>query len=384
MSKKFWLRTHKDPHHDITNAEIIWTIDNFMDLEEENGESILSPSFRIRHGHPGFPGPKVTKWQIQLYPRGDIESTWSGLHFLFGDEVSVFIHSAIGSIEMDPAQVEVSVSILDSSLNRFAEKELKHQAKADKILDNEDTCYGASHFYLRRDLEGDDDDDGDEDKILPGGSLTLSFKLRIDTEDERYIDPTDPKVAKNAKSDSQSEGSKELSEHWGKLHKSKEFCDMEIDCGGKVFPCHKLVMSARSPVFKAMFESKMKESESGKVTIEDIKPEIMTVMLHFIYTSRIAKKNITAEFAIELLAAANKYQLEALKDICQDKIRSFLDAENAIEFLILGEMYQANKLKDAAMMEVVYNMPEIADTEEYQRLVNYPKLVMEIPKAMLK
>ena len=159
---------------------------------------------------------------------------------------------------------------------------------------------------------------------------------------------------------------------------------MEIDCGGKVFPCHKLVLSARSPVFKAMFESKMKESVSGKVTIEDIKPEIMNEMLHFIYTSRIAKKNIMVEFAIELLAAADKYQLEALKDTCQDKIRSVLDAENAIEFLILGEMYQANKLKDTAMMEVVYNMPEIADTEDYKRLVNYPQLLMEIPKAMFK
>lgn len=67
---------------------------------------------------------------------------------------------------------------------------------------------------------------------------------------------------------------------------------MEIDCGGKVFPCHKLIMSARSPVFKAMFVVQMKESKSGKVTIEDIKPEIMTEMLHFIYTG-LVKDSVT-------------------------------------------------------------------------------------------
>ena len=158
---------------------------------------------------------------------------------------------------------------------------------------------------------------------------------------------------------------------------------MEIDCGGKLFPCHKLIMSARSPVFKAMFDVEMKERESGKVTIEDIKPEIMTEMLHFIYTG-LVKDSVTTEFSKELLAAADKYQLESLKDICQYKIRSVLGAENAIEFLILGEMYQANKLKDAALMEVAYNMPQIAGTEDYKRLRHYPDLALEIPLAMLK
>lgn len=47
-------------------------------------------------------------------------------------------------------------------------------------------------------------------------------------------------------------------------------------------------------------------------------------------------------------------------------------------------MYQANKLKDAALMEVAHNMPEIAETADYQRLENYPKLALEIPLAMLK
>ena len=47
-------------------------------------------------------------------------------------------------------------------------------------------------------------------------------------------------------------------------------------------------------------------------------------------------------------------------------------------------MYQALKLRESALMEVAHNMPGIADTEDYQRLVNYPKLALEIPKAMFK
>ena len=47
-------------------------------------------------------------------------------------------------------------------------------------------------------------------------------------------------------------------------------------------------------------------------------------------------------------------------------------------------MYGVPKLKDAALMEVVRNMPEIADTEDYQRLKDFPSIALEIPKAMFK
>ena len=389
MSKKFWLRTQADdpydPHTDTTSATVLWTIDNFMDRKEEKGQSILSPCFRIKHNYPGF-SDRDTKWQIQLYPRGDHDSYDGGSQNLpkdiFDGQVSVFLHGTIGKIKKD--DVVIRVSIVDNVLNRIEEKALKHRADAKKISCVEDACYGESNYIPRYDLYRGYPFDI---KMLPGKSLTLEVKLSIHTIDYFYEEliPTGEKD-ENEGVNSQSKGTKELGDNLGKLLEDKESCDMEIHCGGKVFPCHKLLLSARSPVFKAMFQANMKESESGKVTIEDIKPEIMDEILHFIYTGSLAKGAVktTTEFAIELLAAANKYQLEALKDICQDKIRSVLDAENAIEFLILGEMYQANKLKDTAMMEVVYNMPEIADTEDYKRLVNYPQLLMEIPKAMFK
>ena len=129
----------------------------------------------------------------------------------------------------------------------------------------------------------------------------------------------------------------------------------------------------------------MKESDSGKVSIEDINQETMFEMLYFIYTGLVNDSALTeTSDVVELLFAADKYQLDTLKDICQDKLRSILDAENAIEFLILGEKYQATKLKDSALMEVVHHMPEIADTEAYRKLVDYPDLALEIPKAMFK
>ena len=132
-----------------------------------------------------------------------------------------------------------------------------------------------------------------------------------------------------------------------------------------------------------MFQAKMKESESRKVIIDDIKKETMTGMLYYIYTG-LVKETISKESFADLFIAADKYQLDALKNLCQDKLCSVLDAENSIEFLILGEMYGVPKLKDAALMEVAHNMPEIANTEDYQKLKDFPILALEIPKAMFK
>jgi len=368
MSRKLWVRTESNHYNSLADATVFWTIDDFMGRGcEENDKSILSPTFRVRHAN--F---EKTKWQIQVFPRGDI-AFMDGQGLPPSDatgHVSVFLR---GTSDIKKDHVQVYVSIVDFHHNRVAEKKLQYQANTQKISDDENICFGESEFFSRRDLWVY------EEENLPGDSLTLAFKIDIDGDAED--EPVE--VVQNESIDSQAKSINRVIEHFGNLLENKEFCDMEIVCGGKVFPCHKLIVSTRSPVFRAMFETKMRESELGKVTIEDIKPEVMTDMLYFIYTG-LVKETVTTEFAIELLAAADKYQLDSLKDICQDKIRSVLHDENAIEFLIIGEMYQAPKLRESALMEVAHNMPEIADTVDYQRLVDHPQLALEIPKAIFK
>ena len=54
--------------------------------------------------------------------------------------------------------------------------------------------------------------------------------------------------------------------------------DVLINCGDKVFYCHKFMLSARSQVFHAMFNSDMVENKSGSVDVEDIHPNVMKEM----------------------------------------------------------------------------------------------------------
>ena len=78
------------------------------------------------------------------------------------------------------------------------------------------------------------------------------------------------------------------------------------------FPIHKFILAARSPVFRAMFESDMIESRTGRVQIVDVEPEIFRQLLQFLYTGMLDKP-----VSKELGDAAEKYQVETLTSLCR-------------------------------------------------------------------
>lgn len=63
------------------------------------------------------------------------------------------------------------------------------------------------------------------------------------------------------------------------------------------------MLSARSPVFQAMFEHEMEERKHNRVDITDVDHEVLREMLRFIYTG---KASNLEKMADDLLAAADK------------------------------------------------------------------------------
>ena len=62
-------------------------------------------------------------------------------------------------------------------------------------------------------------------------------------------------------------------------------------------------------------------------------------MLLYIYTGNTPNLN---KVAGDLLAAADKYQLEQLKNICEERLCNSLEIGNSVGHLVLGDMYQVN------------------------------------------
>ena len=179
-------------------------------------------------------------------------------------------------------------------------------------------------------------------------------------------------------------GLEQVIEHFGKLFNNKEFSDMEIECDGEIFYCHQAILSTRSDVFRAMFQEDMAENRTNKVTIKEIDSDVVREMLYFIYTG-CTNGNVFKEKSRELLAAAQRYQLDVLKSMCEDHLCSNLQINNAIENLVFGDLHQASKLRRMSMKVIARNLAKVVETEEYQNLVkHYPSLAAEIPMALVE
>ncbi|KAL8183261.1 UNVERIFIED_CONTAM: hypothetical protein K2H54_029132 [Gekko kuhli] len=137
-----------------------------------------------------------------------------------------------------------------------------------------------------------------------------------------------------------------LAEDLGNLWETTRFTDCSFYVGGQEFKAHKSVLSARSPVFNAMFEHEMEESKKNRVEINDVDPEVFKEMMRFIYTGKAPNLDKMAD---NLLAAADKYALERLKVMCEEALCSNLSVENVADILILADLHSAEQLKAQAI-----------------------------------
>ena len=63
--------------------------------------------------------------------------------------------------------------------------------------------------------------------------------------------------------------------------------DVVLRVGDQNFPVHRAILAARSPVFRAMFTSNMKESVAEEIQIEDMEPDVMEELLRCVYTDQV-------------------------------------------------------------------------------------------------
>ena len=149
-----------------------------------------------------------------------------------------------------------------------------------------------------------------------------------------------------------------MSTHFGSLLSSEEFSDVTLVVGSEELKAHRLVLSARSPVFKTMFQVNMREKSTNRVEITDIELPVVQEMLTFIYTGYSPKLNLK-DMASKLLFAADKYQLGRLKLMCQEALSRKLTVENVSQTLALAEMHNATQLK-AVCSDFIYHSDSMA------------------------
>mmetsp|Transcript_8160 Transcript_8160/g.13325 ORF Transcript_8160/g.13325 Transcript_8160/m.13325 type:complete len:401 (+) Transcript_8160:47-1249(+) len=109
---------------------------------------------------------------------------------------------------------------------------------------------------------------------------------------------------------------------------SQQFTDVTFVVGEEEarYNIHRLFLSAISPVFDAMLHGSMKESQfNEEVILLDMQPDVFECIVNFAYCNdpKISDQNI-----VSLISACDKYQIEALLEICHESLRSCLNKNN--------------------------------------------------------
>ena len=160
------------------------------------------------------------------------------------------------------------------------------------------------------------------------------------------------------------------------LFGDKKFCDVKLTVNGVDFHAHKNILAARSSVFAAMFEHEMKENINNTVNVTDINHEIFEEVLRYIYTGTIS--SVTHEMAIELLVAADKYELNRLKIICEVLIGKGLTKDNVSDVMIVADAHRSTLLKTQAIEYISAHMKDVTNTDGYKSMrESHPQCIEE-------
>ncbi|KAF5930364.1 hypothetical protein HYC85_031237 [Camellia sinensis] len=157
----------------------------------------------------------------------------------------------------------------------------------------------------------------------------------------------------------------DIGQHFGQLLETGKGADVNFEVNGEMFAAHKLVLAARSPVFKAQLFGPMKDQNTQCIKVEDMEAPVFKALLHFIYWDALLDMEeltgLNSKWACtlmsqHLLAAADRYGLERLRLLCESNLCDDVAINTVATTLALAEQHHCFQLKSVCLKFVA--MPE--------------------------
>ncbi|GIY33008.1 TD and POZ domain-containing protein 5 [Caerostris darwini] len=147
-------------------------------------------------------------------------------------------------------------------------------------------------------------------KYLPKDVLSLRCDIVTSTgvttdRIESYITGIDDNICEKIFEKYESGISPDLKADLKSMYREGTLSDTKIRTSTETFPAHTQILGARSPVFRAMFSTDMKERTKECVDITDLDSETVRRMLLYMYTDAL-EEDLQCQSACQLYAAADK------------------------------------------------------------------------------
>ncbi|XP_048541282.1 BTB/POZ and MATH domain-containing protein 2-like [Triticum urartu] len=343
--------------------------------EKPTGKSISSGAFVVG----GY------AWLLEYYPNGK--------HPSCADFISLYLSLVHDDGKVD-SKVDATFSFcLVDQVEKQMPMYIRATNKATRFESAGDYSWGINEFLRRDALE--------RSANLKGDSFTIRCDIMV-CEDSNTEDPGghDAKVLLS-----------DMDQHFNILLQTKVGADVTFEVSGETFTAHRCVLAARSKVFMAQLFGPMKEGTAtpGVIHIEDMGANVFRTLLRFIYTDSCAeidndymeeeqemsqvleegqedettKDDIWLQRLQDLFVAADRYDLQRLKCMCEMQLSDNIGVSSVMSTLALAEQHHCQGLKEACLKFIQIQssscMQTVTTTDGWDYVVStYPSVLKEL------
>ncbi|NXD76443.1 KLHL4 protein, partial [Halcyon senegalensis] len=142
----------------------------------------------------------------------------------------------------------------------------------------------------------------------------------------------------------------------------KQLCDVLLIVGDQKIPAHRLVLSAVSDYFAAMFTNDVREAKQEEIKMEGVDPDALKALVRYAYTGILELKEDTIE---SLLAAACLLQLSQVIEVCCNFLMKQLHPSNCLGIRSFGDAQGCTELLKVAHTYTMEHFTEVIKNQEF-------------------
>ncbi|KAK3735752.1 hypothetical protein QZH41_000625 [Actinostola sp. cb2023] len=143
---------------------------------------------------------------------------------------------------------------------------------------------------------------------------------------------------------------------------NSQLCDVVLVVGERRIPAHRLVLAACSSYFHAMFTSELLESRQREVTLQQVDPDAMEMLVEFAYTAKI---QVSEENVQTLLPASSLLQLNSVREACCEFLQKQLHPSNCLGIRSFADAHTCGELLESSHRYALLHFVDVSQTEEF-------------------
>ncbi|CAL4933566.1 unnamed protein product [Urochloa decumbens] len=183
----------------------------------------------------------------------------------------------------------------------------------------------------------------------------------------------------------------DIQHHLLSLLRSGKGSDVTFEVNGETIAAHRCVLAARSSVLAAELFGPMKEgTTSGVISVAEMEARVFRLLLDFIYSDSVpvieeeeGEQDVIWQ---HLLAAADRYDLQRLRLMCEEKLAGYMNTRTVATILAVAEQHSCQGLKEACLdfLRSPQNMQQVMATGGFDLLTKTcPSVLKELITKLL-